>query len=355
MKPKNIQTQAQSRGHRKIGDAPTIGRVARIPEDSVAKKIHRRRSSSSSSTRSSSSGHRGTPWMDKKKMRQIQARRFAIRVWITLILFVCLSVFVGGMILWLRSQADRESIASRHETATSRQRLEVFTPPSERDAVQIVQNAMAARDAETIRMFIHDTREADVDAMLAFFSESAARDGEVIQYQWIGTADVGRMQIQSVNVIFEKNYQRNVRTAMLVPDESGVWRLDFPFFSRWCDPPIRLIDHEAGYPGGRVRVLVVRDLYFNGPFSDDREWACYAFISPDSENSGFAYCRIGSQEHAEMQDLLNSRQGAATRVTLEIRRAEGAEQRQFELTRIVTDDWMAEDWSEPDGVDDGTD
>lgn len=281
----------------------------------------------------------------------MQARIFAFRLWLALMIFVCLGAFAGGMLLWLRSQDDRAASAPRFEPPVSWQEWEFtdFTPPSEIEAVRIVQNAIAARDADTLREFVHETREADAETMLAFFSEMGARDGEVVRYNWIGAADSHvHTQIQNVHVISEKDYMRTTRTAMLVPDASGTWRMDFPAFARWCDPPIQLLGQDEGYPGGRVRVITGRDFYFNGPFSDDREWVCFSFASPNSETTGFAYTRIGSQEHVRMQSMLEASETGAARITMEIRRVDGAMRTQFEISRIHNDNWLAIDWLEDD-------
>lgn len=277
-------------------------------------------------------------------------RRFIFMLWILVLLLACFSVFVGGVILWLRSQDDRANIAARFEPTSSEPRLDttIFIPPTERDAVQIVRTAIEATDVETIRAHIHETHEVDAEEMLAFLSTMPERHGEVVRYQWVGTVDAEDIQIQSVNVSFEQDHRLKTRNAMLVPDDAGTWRLDFPSFARWCDPPIELLDSEDGYPGGRIRVSVARDFYFNGPFADDREWVCFAFASPDTEARGLAYCRIGSPEHIAMRELLVSRQDTPALATLEVRRVEGAERRQFELTRVVARNWLAVEPSEED-------
>lgn len=353
MKPKHVHTKAELEGQRKHGDAPDLGRVARIPGERVAqKKFRRRRSSGSASSGSRSSGNGGSGWAGRQRQRRMQARIFAFRLWLALMIFICFGAFAGGMILWLRSQDDREASAPGFEPLVSEPQWEFtdFTPPSEIEAVRIVENAIAARDVEMLREFVHETHEADAEAMLAFFSEMGGRDGQVVRYNWIGAVDDdAHTQIQSIHVITEKDYLRSTRAAMLVPDASGTWRLDFPSFARWCDPPIQMLGHEEGYPGGRVRVITGRDFYFNGPFSDDREWVCFSFASPDSETTGFAYTRIGSQEHIQMQSMLQASKTGATRATLEIRRVEGANPNQFELSRILNDTWLAIDFLEDDG------
>ena len=105
---------------------------------------------------------------------------------------------------------------------------------------------------------------------------------------------------------------------------------------------------------GTVRVNVAKDTYYNGPFRDDRQWVCYGMVSPDTEVVMLGYCRKDSPQARAMErivmdenDLPGGMQGglpaaakAPKRATLEVRRVEGAEARQFEITRVLAQDWI---------------
>jgi len=335
MKSKYIRSSSPSQRQRNVGDQPAIGPVARIP--GAGKRLQtgerrRRKRGSGSSSRIN----------DRRRLRQLQARKFAIRLWASIILVGCLATLGTVGFLWLRAQEDRKRIAPRFAVQQALPALQLtdFTPPSEREAIAIIQHALNARDAETLREFVHDSHEVTPEQMLAFFAATGERDGAFNRHQWIGSSNTETLQIQSMVLAFEKDGRITQRLAMLVPSEAGEWRLDFPSFARWCDPPIQLMEQPDGYPGGRVRVFLTPDLYFNGPFSDDREWACFSFTSPDIEKGGFAYCRIGSPEHISLQAAF-AMSGRAIRANLEIARVPEAQSRQFLIKNIVSKDWIA--------------
>lgn len=286
--------------------------------------------------------------MDRQRQRREEVRRFAFRVWFSLISLLFVGAFTVAMILWLRSQSNRADFAgtlAMDDVASGAlaREVEIFTPPSEREAVRILRSALEARDVDIIHQYVHETSEVDVEEMLGFFAAIPEREGEALPFEWTGTTESDRLQIQGLNVYFEKDFLRSARMAMLLPDEDGEWKLDFPSFARWSDPPLDLFDSGDGYPGGRVRVILAQDQYFNGPFADDREWACYAVYSPDIDTTAFVYSRIGSPENRQVRALLE-REGGMVRANVEIRRTDGALRNQFELTRVIAGDWLAVEW-----------
>ncbi len=334
MKSSQIRSLSQSSRRRNIGDQPDLGPVARIPGASKRLETSRRRG-----RRSKRSAAHLT---DRRRIRQIKARKFAITLWLTIILTGCFVVMATVSVLWLRAQKDRRGIALRYAPIESEVALTLtdFPPPAERDAIGIIYGAIASEDADTLLQFVHQSGEVSVDEMLGFFAATEERDGILTGHQWVGSADTETLQIQSIILAFEKEGKPNYRMGMLVPTESGEWKMDFPSYARWCDPPIQQIEESGGYPGGLVRAILANDLYFNGPFSDDREWACFQLSSPDVESSVFAYCRIDSPEHEAIAKAFA--QGARQiRMTLEIARVDGAQPRQFLITRIVNQEWLA--------------
>ncbi|MFU8892491.1 MAG: hypothetical protein ACNA8L_02580 [Luteolibacter sp.] len=334
MKPKYVHTKAQHQRKRNPGDDPDLGHVTRMPGGSNRLAIRKR----ARGNRDNASSRR----LDRRRIRQMHARRFAIKLWLSVLLLSCLGALVVGMSLWLRSQADRKAIAPRFTLPDSLPalRLTDFPPPNEQKALSIVRNALAARDEETLRAAVHHSHEVAFAEMLDFFAATPTRDGPLVQHQWIGSTDTEHLQIQSMLLIFRKDGKITQRLAMLVPNESGSWRLDFPSFARWCDPPIQRMEDPAGHPGGRLRVFINRDHYFNGLFSNDREWACFVIASPDTEVTGYAYCPVGSEIENDL-DTIIARSGRQTRVTLEVARQEGAQTRQFRITNLIGHDWIA--------------
>lgn len=351
MKPKHISPQVQAEHKRRHGDAPGLGRVAKIPGASTRPKIRKRSSGGKS-------GLRRPYHMDHRARRLSAERRFRLKIWLTLATLAVLAAFAGGMFFWLRSMGGRQASAPMFvadRQAELGQSLAI-DPPSEREAQQIIERAILSSNATALHELIHITEEVSTSEMHEFFSELTERQGEIVQYQWIGTPErAQQFQRQMMNVVFEKDFLRTIRTAQLLPDVNGLWKLDFPSFARWCDPPIALMESAAGHPGGRVRAVFSRDSYYNGIFADEREWVCFSFTSPDADVSGYAYARIDSPVHEMMTSLLGRNrsaqssppaQSSPTRLTVEIARVEGANPRQFELTRVVSGHWLASEFAD---------
>jgi hypothetical protein len=336
MKPKNIQRSASFQRHRNPGDAPGIGRVKRMPGTGMPRVIRKRRRSE------------GKPdhVRDKRQIRQLQARRFAILMWLAIVLVATFATLAGGFVVWKISQGDRRSLAPQFvlpvEESYAVQRLTDFPPPDESAAIQFARAAVDAREPAAVAARFRPTNEADVNTMADFLATMQSTDGTIIGYEWIGPLDTDRLQIQAVLVKTRREERMLNRLVLLVPDDQGDWRVDFPAFARLCDPPIQLMDTPDGYPGGRVRVFIASDTYYNGPFRDDQEWACFGIASPDCDQIGFAYAPRNSPQHLAMQAMLRAGE-RFTSATLDLHRLEGAEKRQFQIHRVLAEGWVATD------------
>ncbi len=337
MNPRYIRSSNPNQRRRNLGDQPDIGPVARIP--GAGKRLE---NSKRKGRRTKRTPHH---LQDRRRIRQMKARKFAITFWLSIILTGCFVTLGVVSVLWLRAQSDRRQIAPRFTTVETLPALSItnFTPPTEREALAIIRNAIAARDEESLLEFVHQNEEIPLGEMLAFFANTEERDGMLSNRQWIGSSDTATRQIQSMIVAFDNGGLPSHRIAMLTPTSSGVWKIDFPSYARWCDPPIHLMEQAGGYPGGRVRAFLSPDHYFNGPFADDRSWICFLVSSPDVSSTVFAYCRIDSPEHQALMEAFTPgiRQ---IRATFEIQRVEGAQDRQFLITSVVSSDWMAEEF-----------
>jgi hypothetical protein len=162
--------------------------------------------------------------------------------------------------------------------------------------------------------------------------------------EWLSSVDANGMLIDGVVVKTRKDDALRNRLALLTPDEFGKWKIDFDAFARTAEPPWdRLLEGNA--PHARVRVIVAEDSYYNGPFRDDQVWACFGMASPDHDKVLLGYCRIGSPQERAMRKILEAGDdlaagAAVNRVTIELKRVEGALPRQFELTRVLAEDWV---------------
>jgi len=328
----NVQSNVRAAQTRQPGEAPAIGSVARI---------HKR----SKELQESKLGRASRKFGRGKRANPTGNHSHLTLFWLAMLLLGTCAVIVAGMFLWLRAQSDRRNLAGSRAQAfvpAGESRVSRFPPPSEAVAMRIFQGALAARSEESISLYVRETPEVPVGQQISFLAETETRDGSLTQHRWIGTIEHETLQVQAISVHFDKNGRAQSRIAMLVPDSAGNWRLDFPAFARWCDPPIQLIDTADGHPGGRVRVFLQLDNYYNGIFANDREWICFRIDSPDAESSAYVYAAAGSPAHLALFSLLSPNVPTIP-VTLEIERREGAEPRQFALTSVLADGWILTD------------
>lgn len=263
----------------------------------------------------------------------------ALLMW-TLLLAVVAVVLLGVMLwLWLSPKITSREDRSREE---SRVRVAAkFPSPSERESLARVKQALAVRDPAGIEGYFRPGGSSPVE-IVRFLQGMEAVDGEITSYEWLSSLDVNQLLIEGVVVNFEnKNGPRN-RLALLTPDASGKWRIDFDAFARMVKPTWREI-LEKPPETAVVRVHVVKDSYFNGPFHDEKQWICFGMASPDTEETLLGYCKVGSPQAAAMNWIFSKVDSKVCRATLELRRVEGAEARQFEIARVLAQDWVVGD------------
>ena len=138
--------------------------------------------------------------------------------------------------------------------------------------------------------------------------------------------------------------QKRERLALLTPDDKGRWRIDFDAFARTVNPSWGEITSGSARQG-TVRIQFVKDNYFNGPFAAESQWNCYRLGSPDLTDDIMGYCRKDSPQATALDLMMADPSGISTRkrllrAILEIRHAEGAEVRQFEISRVLAEDWV---------------
>jgi hypothetical protein len=265
-------------------------------------------------------------------------------VWSVVLVVFAISVlgFFAGV--WLKGQMGRKAeqmvdagpVIQRHKVSE-------FASPSEQEALDQVKTGLALRDPTRVAEYFR-LGAVKPEEVVSFLANMEAEDGGVTGYQWLSSMDANHLLIDGVLVSTELDGKARNRLAFLTPDESGKWKIDFDAFARTVHPSWE----ELLAPGGGkglVRVVLARDSYFNGPFRDESEWTCYGMASPDSEMILLGYCRKNSpQEHAMSRifhvDEEKDARGRIKRATLELQRPEGAELRQFEIIRVLAEDWV---------------
>jgi hypothetical protein len=326
MKSDGIKRSVRNNRHdRATGDAPNMGRVARMPGTGMPKGERR--------TRQRSEGGRSN------KIRE--GRRQIIVIWSVLLCIALVGTLGSVFFLWLRPKIGAASANKSVQKvvdlpATSRVASK-FPSPSEGNALAIVRHALAIRNPVEIGNYFRPAGTSPVE-IVELLKALQARDGAVGRMEWLSSLDANGLSLDGVLVGFKGGDKPKNRLALLTPDEEGKWKIDFDAFARTVTPPWNEF-LQSRVEFALVRVYVAKDSYYNGPFADDKEWICYGIASPDMDDVLMAYCKIGTPQAAAMEWML-SKDSRMVRATLEIRRVAGAEPRQFEVSQVLAQDWV---------------
>lgn len=325
MKSDGIKRSVRANRHnRSPGDAPNLGRVSRIHGAGKPKEAGGRR-------------RRREDW----GWRSSDNRPKALLMWTLLLAGVALLLLGGFLWLWLKPKIiSKEELAGRsvvHDESRVRVAAR-FPSPSEGDSLAQVKHALTIRDPAVVEGYFRpgDSSPAEI---VGFLKDLEAGDGTITGYEWLSSLDVNRLLIEGVMVNFNSKSGPRNRLALLTPDETGKWKIDFDAFARKVKPSWREI-LEKPPETALVRVFVMKDSYYNGPFRDEKQWICLGMASPDTETMLLGYCRVGSPQAAALDWMFSKGDTNVCRATLELRRVEGAETRQFEIARVLAQDWI---------------
>jgi hypothetical protein len=274
----------------------------------------------------------------------INARRKVVIAWSLGLTVVTLLVIGGFMLFWLRSHGRKSGDADALPTTENVRIASKFESPSESEAFDLVKRALAGRDPKEVESLFHMGGATPAE-VVEFIRGIEARDGGLERMDWLSSMDADGLLMEGVLVVYTGKETPTERLAFLVPDETGVWKVDFDAFARSSRPSWKeLLEGRA--ERAQVRVFVAKDSYFNGPFLDESRWVCYAMVSPETKSLLpeehellRGYCKVGSPQAKAMERIFEAG-GQACRVTLEIRRMEGADARQFEIARVLSRDWV---------------
>ncbi len=327
MKHDDIRRSVRSsKNERAAGEAPSMGRVARMPGTGLPKGTRR--------LRKRSEGGRGS--------RLREGRKMIVVIWSVLLSMAVLAVLIGAVVMWvlpkIRSGQSAGNVAALAEVEAA-EVLPRFSSPTEEEATAIVRRGLAQRNPEKVAQSFR-LGASSPEAVVGFLAGLESLDGGLRRLEWIGSMDANGLSIEGVVVSFKgkpDGKPRN-RVALLVPDEEGKWKMDFEAFARVGSPGWEEIS-EKSTAAAQVRVYVGKDSYYNGPFSDDETWICYGLASPDGEDILLGYCKVGSAQAAALAWMF-SKDSSTVRATLEIRRVEGGSERQFEISQVIAEDWV---------------
>lgn len=330
---KDVQRDIGSRRGEASGEALELGKLARMHSVELSGRSGR---SGRRIRRKSARGGRHSSNL---------ARRRLLIVWSVVLGVVALGVISVAISVWLWPQLQRETgvVMTSPEMEDARVRVASrFVSPSEAEALRLVQSAVANRDASQVENLFHlgVGKPAEV---VDFCVAVEAREGPIERFDWLGSIDGHELLVEGVLVVFKGGEKPLERLALLTPDLLGNWKVDFDAFARTVEPSWDVFlgkrDDVPRPQRAVVRVIVAKDSYFNGPFGDESEWACYGIASPDIDELLHGYCRTGSPEQLALDQLFIDGE-PVRRVTLELARAENADAKQFQIARILAKDWV---------------
>jgi hypothetical protein len=304
------------------GSAPQIGRLARIPGTGLPKAKN-------------ANLEQGSGLENKGKWRQ---RRVRLRIAFFSICFVCVLGFVLN--LYREKSAPSVDALSEVEEESRVRVVSKFPSPPENDALGIVRAGLAVRDATNVARFFRVGEGRDQE-VVDFLTVMASGEGSPAEYQWLSSVDANQLSLDGVNVVFKGKDKVTSRLALLTPDDSGTWKIDFDAFARTVKPGWKSI-MDLATQVAVVRVFIAKDSYFNGPFKNEKQWICYGMASPDTDQVLMGYCKLNSPQEAALAEILSDGKNLK-RVTLEIRRLESGEARQFEISQVIAEDWVETD------------
>ena len=318
MKTPDFQRGIVSRHSRAEVEGPSIGRVSKLRDGDL-----------------SNSEMRG-----RRRGRGNPARSRTLLIWSAALSVLTLIVIGLAVSFWLLPHLFRDPVGEVGPLTSRDAQVRVaskFPSPSREEALEKVKRAITNRDPNQLESLFRMGTSSRAE-ILAFLNASDLRDGLIDRYEWLSSMDVNGILLDGVLVVYENRGKPVERLAFLTPDAVGNWKLDFDAFARITKPSWQeLVDNRAEQ--ALVRVFVGHDVYYNGPFGDDKQWVCFGVASPDTEFLLRGYCRVNSEISAAMDKLfLDGRK--LSRATLELRRVKNGEALQFEIIKLVSEDWV---------------
>jgi hypothetical protein len=314
-----------AKNDRLAGDAPNMGKVARMPGTGLPKGERRRR-------------HRSD---GGKNSRLRESRRTVVVIWSTL-LAAGVAVVLGLVVwLWLIPQMTRKEDKGMARTAVKLEKevtvVSKFPSPPQAEALELVKNALAVREVAKVSDYFR-LGTATPQAVVEFLKNLEQVDGAYERSDWLSSIDANHLALDGVLVSSQQGDKSRKRLALLTPDAEGKWKLDFDALARTGTPAWADVWASKAPAVSLVRVYIAKDNYYNGPFSDEQRWECYCLASPDTDQILLGYCKKGTSQATALQRIF-TREQPMLRATLEIRRAEDGESRQFEISRVLAEDW----------------
>lgn len=326
MGDKNFSRVGGNDSGRKFGEAPVLGKVPRTPGSGV-----------------SATSEKHVRSRNKKKLT-----RFSL-AWTFLLGFVAFSIIAVVTVSYYRNIVIG-STGNTDVHLLQKTNLDLAfqekDPPKQpelksEEALKIVRSALTNRDSTLIRDYFTLGTLNDPAKAIATLERIRKLEGEATQTDWLGHKHCDGRWIAEVVVSMSDNGRKLNRLAQITSGSDGKWRIDLDSYLRMTTPDWdKIISGESEI--SLVRIFIADDTYYNGIYSDESAWKAYALASPDVENILYAYARRGSAQESAINRILASEE-AIHRATLAIRKNPAGSSRQFEITRVIAENWIIGD------------
>lgn len=300
---------------RRTGQSPNLGKLTRSPQSALRRKRSRR--------------NRSAPG-PFKKTAMLWAAALGSVVLVALVLFFIVSYFP-------KPEAEvGEITALETPVAISERAPGTLETLGEQGSLSLVRSALQLTDPSQVEdLFILTTpREpAEVLSLLERYRKTVP----IESYSWLGGKLVNNGYTEEVLVTYKNEDREFNRIAQIWKQPDGAWRIDFDAYARHVSPDwATILSGES--PVSVVRAFIADDTYYNGVFRDDSEWQSFSLISPDTLKILVAYARRGSPQHLAINKALQTEQ-AVYPVTLELIKPPGSAPLQFEISRVLAENW----------------
>ncbi len=264
-----------------------------------------------------------------------------VLVWSSVFAVLTLGLVVISVWTWANKNKGRgaaEALAAEAAKPPGAERVvSQFESPGEEEALDLVKKALAIRDEKEVPNYFRLGRSSPAE-VVGFLRRLHETEGEPQFFDWLSSMDANGMLLDGVMVTYPSQEDESKRLAFLTPNEKGRWLVDYEAFARVVTPGWKDL-LQKGTEQGMVRVLMASDNYYNGPFREEEGWLAFGLASPDIDEILVGYARKGSPQFDSLQRMFG-KEVSTRRATLEIRKVEGAGPRQFEISRVLAEDWV---------------
>ena len=230
MKRKVIELDTKSsRKERGLGDAPVLGKVAKVSDSGQVSEPEYE------DEIEDESDPEAGEWLIKLGM--ISALMIGLIVGAAVIYFTALSKLKSPQLG--SSEGPREEAPAGSTVDDSGNGM-----IGEEEALDLVRRGLTVRFASKVNDYFLYTPNLDAPQVVEFLRKLSETDGLVVRMEWLEPLDQEVRMLPRVRIHFSSNKERPWRDAYLVQGDNGLWKIDFDSFAQLRLPVIDLKQEE---------------------------------------------------------------------------------------------------------------